>query len=89
MSQSRDTPTIEAGIIEVEYSSGRAPSGEWFAIGSVFSRPIPLLHPASIIVGTGMSATAAVDSLRKQVESEAVRQSVIAAVHVPDMSLPA
>lgn len=53
---------------EIEYSSGRTPSGEWFAIGSVYVRPTPRLHPAWIVVGYGANAAAAVADLRQQVD---------------------
>ena len=79
-------PTSEAGAKELrnarilrtrgllaEYTTGQAPSGEWFALGSVRSE-VPLLGPpAWILVGTGSSAADAVGGLMIELESEARR----------------
>lgn len=56
-----------------EYSTGQAPSGEWFALGSVRSE-VPLMGPpAWILVGTGPSAEDAVGGLMRELETEAGR----------------
>lgn len=64
----RQVPTMRVGSLVVEYSSGRAPSGEWFALGSVHEDPRGVLRPASILVGTGRSHDVALDSLRDELE---------------------
>ncbi len=56
-----------------EYTTGQAPSGEWFALGSVRSE-LPLQQPpAWILVGTGLSAEDAVGGLLIELETEALR----------------
>jgi hypothetical protein len=56
-----------------EYTTGQAPSGEWFALGSVRSE-LPLTSPpAWILVGTGRSVEDAVSGLLTQLETEALR----------------
>lgn len=58
-----------------EYTTGQAPSGEWFALGSVRSE-LPLTSPpAWILVGTGRSAEDAIGGLMIELETEAIRIS--------------
>ena len=56
-----------------EYTTGQAPSGEWFALGSVRSEMSLAGSPAWILVGTGPSAEDAVGGLMIELESEARR----------------
>ena len=56
-----------------EYTTGQAPSGEWFALGSVRSETPLITPPAWILVGTGRSAEDAVGGLMLELESEARR----------------
>lgn len=56
-----------------EYTTGQAPSGEWFALGSVRSEVPLITPPAWILVGTGPSAEDAVGGLMIELESEARR----------------
>lgn len=66
-------PVLRTQGLLAEYTTGQAPSGEWFALGSVRSE-IPLSSPpAWILVGTGRSAADAVDGLRIELETEARR----------------
>jgi hypothetical protein len=58
-----------------EYSVGRCPSGEWFAVGTVREENTPGSHPAWLIVGTGASQEAAVANLADRLEREAERVS--------------
>lgn len=56
-----------------EYTTGRSPSGEWFALGTVRSE-LPLSSPpAWILVGTGNSVEDAVGGLKIELETEARR----------------
>jgi hypothetical protein len=59
-----------------EYSTGHAPSGEWFALGTVRSESPGRNQPAWMLVGTGESADAAVSTLLRQMEIEAQRLGV-------------
>lgn len=54
-----------------EYTMGRAPSGEWFALGSVRSEQPLALRPAWVIVGTGSTAEDAVGRLQSELETQA------------------
>ncbi len=56
-----------------EYTTGQAPSGEWFALGSVRSELTLPSPPALILVGTGRSAEDAVGGLMIELETEALR----------------
>ncbi len=56
-----------------EYTTGRAPSGEWFALGSVRGEPPVSAPPAWILVGTGPSAEDAVGGLLIELETKARR----------------
>ncbi|HUG14625.1 MAG TPA: hypothetical protein VMM78_06360 [Thermomicrobiales bacterium] len=56
-----------------EYSIGRAPSGEWFALGAIRSELPGRDQPAWLLVGAGASADAAVSTLLQQMEIEARR----------------
>lgn len=56
-----------------EYSTGQAPSGEWFALGTVRSEEPGLDRPAWMLVGTGETPDAAVNTLLKNMEIEARR----------------
>ena len=52
----REIPILRTQGLFAEYTTGRAPSGEWFALGTVRSEtPLPS-PPAWILVGTGHSA---------------------------------
>lgn len=59
-----------------EYSTGRSPSGEWFALGTVRSELPGRDQPAWMLVGTGETADDAVSTLQRQMESEARRLGV-------------
>ena len=56
-----------------EYTTGQAPSGEWFALGSVRSEIALTSPPAWILVGTGRSVDDAVGGLMIELETEARR----------------
>ncbi len=56
-----------------EYTIGKAPSGEWFALGSIRSEQDGVQYPAWTIVGTGLTPEAAEDVLRAELEIEARR----------------
>lgn len=58
-----------------EYTTGQAPSGEWFALGSVRSELSLPNPPAWILVGTGGSVEDAVGGLLIELETEARRFS--------------
>lgn len=66
-------PTMRAGGLIAEYSSGKAPSGEWFALGSVHESALGTLRPATILVGAGTSHDTALDSLRQELVRVALR----------------
>jgi hypothetical protein len=53
-------PTLREGALVAEYTAGQAPSGEWFALGSVRGDPGGMLRPALIMVGAGVSHDTAV-----------------------------
>ena len=78
MSEAGATELRNARILRTEgllaeYTTGQAPSGEWFALGSVRSE-VPLLSPpAWILVGTGRSAEDAVGGLMIELQTEARR----------------
>lgn len=59
-----------------EYTIGKAPSGEWFAFGSVRSEHDGVQYPAWTVVGTGMTPEAAVAVLQAELEVEARRIGV-------------
>lgn len=58
--------TLRTARLRVEYSTCRAPSGEWFALGTVHISPRPT-GPAWLIVGEGTSLGSAIDGLRSSV----------------------
>ena len=60
-----------------EYTVGKAPSGEWFAYGSVRSEHDDVQYPAWTVVGTGLTPEAAEDGLRDRLEFEARRVGVV------------
>ena len=69
----REIPILRTRGLLAEYTTGQAPSGEWFALGSVRSE-IPLPGPpAWILVGTGQSPEDAIGGLLLELESEAAR----------------
>jgi hypothetical protein len=69
----REVPVLRTQGLLAEYTTGRAPSGEWFALGTVRSEiPLPS-PPAWILVGTGRSAEDAVGGLLIELETEARR----------------
>jgi hypothetical protein len=69
----REVPVLRTQGLLAEYTTGQAPSGEWFALGTVRSEiPLPS-PPAWILVGTGRSAEDAVGGLLLELESEARR----------------
>jgi hypothetical protein len=61
-----------AGLL-AEYTTGQAPSGEWFALGSVRREQTLPGQPAWILVGTGSSSDDAVGGLLLELETEARR----------------
>lgn len=67
------SPILQVGRLTAEYSAGQAPSGEWFALGSLYIDEIPNVIPATILVGTGGSHDGAVADLHQEVEREAAR----------------
>lgn len=79
--RSSDAVTIEPRTARIlrtkgllaEYTTGQAPSGEWFALGTVRSEVKLAFPPAMILVGTGSSADDAVGGLLLELESEARR----------------
>jgi len=69
----REVPVLRTRGLLAEYTTGQAPSGEWFALGTVRSE-IPLNSPpAWILVGTGQSVEDAIGGLLMELESEAQR----------------
>ncbi|MGE3845148.1 MAG: hypothetical protein AB7I50_26610 [Vicinamibacterales bacterium] len=71
--QLHNARTLRSKGLLAEYTTGQAPSGEWFALGSVRSE-LPLTSPpAWILVGTGRSVEDAVSGLLTQLETEALR----------------
>jgi len=67
-------PTIQAGALVAEYTAGKAPSGEWYALGSVHESALGTLRPATILVGAGASHDTALDSLRQELARVALRE---------------
>lgn len=59
-----------------EYTVGKAPSGEWFAYGSIRSEHDGVQYPAWTIIGTGLTPEAAVAVLRDELDGEARRVGV-------------
>lgn len=62
---------IRTSGLLAEYTTGQAPSGEWFALGSVRVEIETRRHPAWMIVGTGETVEDAVSGLLTQLEREA------------------
>lgn len=60
-----------------EYTIGKAPSGEWFAYGSVRSEHDGVQYPAWTVVGTGLTPEAAVIVLQTELEAEARRIGIM------------
>jgi hypothetical protein len=56
-----------------EYSTGQAPSGEWFALGSVRVEDESRRQPAWMLVGTGNTVEDAVSRLLTEMEDAARR----------------
>ena len=71
----RNAPVLRTRGLLAEYTTGQAPSGEWFALGSVRSELTLPNPPAWILVGTGRSAEDAVGGLLTELETEARRIS--------------
>ena len=69
----RNVPILRTAGLLAEYTTGQAPWGEWFALGSVRSEQTLPGQPAWILVGTGSSADAAVGGLLLELETEARR----------------
>lgn len=69
----RNARIIRTRGLLAEYTTGQAPSGEWFALGSVRSEMTLPSPPAWILVGTGRSAEDAVGGLLMELETEALR----------------
>jgi hypothetical protein len=69
----RNVRILQSRGLLAEYTTGQAPSGEWFALGSVRSEVPLTTPPAWILVGTGPSAEEAVGGLMLELESEARR----------------
>jgi hypothetical protein len=71
----KETRILRTKGLLAEYTTGQAPSGEWFALGTVRSE-LPLVSPpAWVLVGTGSSAEDAIGGLMIKLESEAQRIS--------------
>jgi hypothetical protein len=70
---STPAPVLQFGRLTAEYSAVKAPSGEWFALGSLYLEAIPNVIPATILVGTGVSPEGALADLRQELEREAGR----------------
>ncbi len=58
--------TLRTARLQVEYTTCRAPSGEWYALGTVHSTPRPA-GPAWLLVGEGTSLGSAIDGLRSNI----------------------
>ena len=69
----RNARILRTRGLQAEYTTGQAPSGEWFALGSVRSDVSLITPPAWILVGTGSSAEDAVGGLMIELETEARR----------------
>lgn len=64
---------IRTSGLLAEYTTGQAPSGEWFALGSVRAEIDTERQPAWMIVGTGETVEDAVSGLLSQLEREALK----------------
>jgi hypothetical protein len=69
-------PVLQIGKLTAEYTAGMTPSGEWFALGSIYVDEAPNVVPATILVGTGRSPESAVDDLRAELQRTAERLAV-------------
>jgi hypothetical protein len=56
-----------------EFSTGQAPSGEWFALGTVRAEDEVRRQPAWMLVGTGKTVEDAVSRLLNEMEHAAQR----------------
>lgn len=64
--------TLKTAHLNVEYTTCRAPSGEWFALGTVRTLTRSA-GPAWIIVGEGATLGTAIDGLRANVRQAEAR----------------
>ena len=71
----RDAPILRTKGLLAEYTTGQAPSGEWFALGTVRGETFRLKEPAWLLVGMGPSREDAVANLADRLELEAARFS--------------
>lgn len=71
--EQRPTAILRTKGVFAEYTTGRAPSGEWFALGSVRSEVDRMLSPGLLLVGVGPSPEDAIGGLLNELESAAVR----------------
>jgi hypothetical protein len=67
----RRVPVIEADGLVAEYSTGRTPTGEWFALGTIVRDRGMRTMPAWVVVGTGESMEEALESLTLEIRSQA------------------
>lgn len=56
-----------------EYTTGQAPSGEWFALGTVRHEVSDRRQPAWMLVGTGRTVEDAISRLLSEMEIAAQR----------------
>jgi hypothetical protein len=67
----RRAPVIEANGLVAEYSTGRTPTGEWFALGTIVRERGVRTMPAWVVAGTGASKEEALNSLKLEIRSQA------------------
>jgi hypothetical protein len=71
----REIPSIEVSGWKAEYSTGRTPTGEWFALGTITHSGEKRAMPAWVVVGTGTTVDEAVSNLTLEVRSQAENSS--------------
>jgi hypothetical protein len=71
--EQRTTAILRSKGFFAEYTTGQAPSGEWFALGSVRSEMDRLVPPGLLLVGVGTSPEDAIGGLLSELESAAIR----------------
>jgi hypothetical protein len=67
---SRRAPVIQVEDLSAEYSVGRRPAGDWFALGTVRGESVITSSSAWLVVGTGTSEDAAIEHLTVQLRAQ-------------------
>lgn len=70
---SEQSQTLRSGRLTAEYSTGRTPTGDYFALGTIRGDEDAPLRPAWVIIGTGLSEEDAIRHLTRELEHQAQR----------------